>query len=89
MKKIVLVMALFCAAVGHGAYQYIISTDSTLAVNPKQDAYSGAISLNVRTASAGANVSAALETRYRTATPAGFSGSKFYRTNQGFHIVIH
>jgi hypothetical protein len=43
----------------------------------------------VRTASAGANVSAALETRYRTATPAEFSGSKFYRTNQGFHIVIH
>ena len=58
---------MFClvAAASFGAYQYIISTDPALAVNPSESATSAAIPVNARAADEQALV-AALETRDRT-----------------------
>ena len=62
----------FAAVTVFGAYQYIISTDPTLAVNPSESAYSTAVSVNVR-ASAPQTLGTALETRYRTSAESGTS----------------
>ena len=62
----------FAAVTAFGAYQYIISTDPALAVNPSESAYSTTVSVNVRT-SAPQTLGTALETRYRTSAESGTS----------------
>ena len=65
MKKLLCTTFVLAAGVSFGAYQYIISTDSALAVNPSESATSAAIAVNARAADEQA-LAVALETRYRT-----------------------
>lgn len=79
----------FCFAVGAslGAYQYIISTDPDLAVNPSESAYAEAISLNAQ-ASGSCNLESVLETRYRTFTESNVNATILNRLKPPFTIVI-
>ena len=65
MKKLLCTTFILAAGVSFGAYQYIISTDPALAVNPSESATSTAIAVNARAVAEQA-LAAALETRDRT-----------------------
>ena len=65
MRKLLCLTFSLAAGASFGAYQYIISTDPALTVNPSESAVSAAISVNVRAADE-QSLAAALETRYRT-----------------------
>ena len=79
----------FCLAVGASlsAYQYIISTDPDLAVNPSEPAYSEAISLNAQV-SGSRNLESVLETRYRASTESNVNATILNRLKPPFTIVI-
>ena len=58
-------MSCLAAAASFGAYQYIISIDPALAVNPSNSTYSTSVSVAAR-ASGEKAIETSLETRYRT-----------------------
>ena len=85
MRKRFCLMFCLVAAASFGAYQYIISTDPALTVNPSESTASVAISVNARAADEQA-LAAALETRYRTVAESNTSGLN--RLRPGFFLVI-
>lgn len=72
MKMMLILMFSLAAGVSLGAYQYIISTNTELAVNLSVSAYSSAVSVNARTAATGA-LGTPFESRYRTSTESNTS----------------
>ena len=85
MRKILCLTFSLAAGVSFGAYQYIISTDPALTVNPSESAVSAAIAVNARGADEQALV-AALETRYRTVAESNTSALN--RLPPAFSMVI-
>ena len=79
----------FCLAAGAscGAYQYIISTDAELAVNPSETAYSAAVSVNAQVAG-NRNLESALETRYRTFTESAVNATVLNRRKPGLSLTL-
>ena len=79
----------FCLAVGasFGDYQYIVSTDTELAVNPSEAAYSAAVSVNAQV-SGTRNLESALETRYRTFAESNANTSILNRQKPGFTLIL-
>ena len=87
MRKILCLTFSLAAGVSFGAYQYIISTDPALAVNPSESAVSAAISVNACAAGEQA-LAAALETRYRTFAESNANTSILNRQKPGFSLTI-
>ena len=87
MRKLLLLTFCLAAGASFGAYQYIISTDLDLAVNPSESAYSEAISLNAQVAGSG-NLATALETRFRAFTESGTNATILNRLKPGFSLTI-
>ena len=79
----------FCLGAGVclGAYQYIISTDAELAVNPSATAYSAAVTVNAKTVG-DATLADALETRYRTSAESVANVTVFHRDKPGIIMLI-
>lgn len=65
MRKLLCLVSSLAAAASFGAYQYIISSDPELAVNPSNSTCSAAVSIAANTSGEKA-IETSLETRYRT-----------------------
>ena len=87
MRKPLCLMLCLAAGASFGAYQYIISTDAELAVNPSETAYSAAVSVNAQTAGS-SQLGTALETRYCTFAESSANDSVVYRRHPGIVITI-
>ena len=87
MRKPLCLMLCLAAGASFGAYQYIISTDPALAVNPSNSVCSAALSLNAQTVGSG-QLGTALETRYCTFAESSANGSVVYRRHPGIVITI-
>ena len=85
MRRLIFLSFCFASGASFGAYQYIISTDPALAVNPSESAVSAAISVNARAAAEQA-LAAALETRYRTVAESNTSALN--RLQPAFTMII-
>ena len=85
MRKLLCLTFGLVAGVSFGAYQYIISTDPALTVNPSESAFSDAISVNVRGADEQV-LAAALETRDHTVAESNTSALN--RQQPALAIVI-
>lgn len=79
----------FCLGAGVclGAYQYIISIDPELAVNPSNTTYSAAVTVNAKTVG-NATLADSLETRYRTSTESNVNGNVFHREKPGIVMIV-
>lgn len=87
MRKPLCLMLCLAAGASFGAYQYIISTDPALAVNPSNSVYSEAMPLNAQTAGS-SQLGTALETRYCTFAESSANDSVVYRKHPGVVITI-
>ena len=87
MKGMLFLSFCLAAGVSFGAYQYIVSTDPALTVNPSESTVSAAIAVNARAADEQALV-AALETRYRTFAESNANTSILNRQKPGFSLTI-
>ena len=87
MKKLLLLTFCLVAGASFGAYQYIISTDAELAVNPSETAYSAAVSVNAQM-TGNRNLESALETRYRTFTESAANATILNRLKPGFTLIL-
>ena len=87
MRKPLCLMLCLAAGASFGAYQYIISTDPALAVNPSNSTCSAAMPLNAQTAGS-SQLGTALETRYCTFAESSANDSVVYRRHPGAVITI-
>ena len=88
MKKMsvaILFVAAFYALVGFGAYQYIISIDTELAVNPSNSTCSASVPVAAKTSDKKA-IESSLETRYRTSAESNTSGLD--RRHPGIILIV-
>ena len=87
MKAMFFAMFCFVAGASLGAYQYIISTDAELAVNPSETSYSAVVSVNAQVAG-NLDLDTVLETRYRTFAESSANSSVVNRRHPGIVLIF-